>query len=122
MHFAELFLLAEEKLCNEKRAKKKEERYPPLADPGPVEDFYIAKRICKVVLHTVKEKDDDKGKEAQRTQFWTVEASFGSGHEVMLPTEILQAGLHFPKCMVRRPTAREKRRVDRQICANVFGL
>jgi competence protein ComEA len=27
-----------------------------------------------------------------------------------------------PKCMVRRPTAREKRRADRQICANVFGL
>jgi len=25
-------------------------------------------------------------------------------------------------CMVRRLTAREKRRVDRQICANVFGL
>src|ERR1700733_926034 len=26
------------------------------------------------------------------------------------------------KCMVRRTTAREKRRVDRQVCANVFGL
>ena len=26
------------------------------------------------------------------------------------------------KCMVRRLTAREKRRADRQICANVFGL
>jgi len=26
------------------------------------------------------------------------------------------------ECMVRRPTAREKRRVDRQVCANVFGL
>jgi hypothetical protein len=26
------------------------------------------------------------------------------------------------KCMVRRRTAGEKRRVDRQICANVFGL
>jgi hypothetical protein len=28
----------------------------------------------------------------------------------------------FPKCMVRRATAREKRRGDRQVCANVFGL
>jgi len=28
----------------------------------------------------------------------------------------------FPECMVRRPTAREKRRVERQVCANVFGL
>jgi hypothetical protein len=28
----------------------------------------------------------------------------------------------FHKCMVRRLTAREKRRADRQICANVFGL
>jgi hypothetical protein len=28
----------------------------------------------------------------------------------------------FPKYMIRRRTAREKRRVDRQICANVFGL
>jgi hypothetical protein len=28
----------------------------------------------------------------------------------------------FPKCMVRRPTAREKGRVDRQVCADVFGL
>jgi hypothetical protein len=27
-----------------------------------------------------------------------------------------------PQCMVRRTIAREKRRVDRQICANVFGL
>jgi hypothetical protein len=27
-----------------------------------------------------------------------------------------------PKCMVRRTTAREKRRAYRQICANVFGL
>jgi hypothetical protein len=26
------------------------------------------------------------------------------------------------KCMVRRATAREKRRIDRQVCANVFGL
>jgi hypothetical protein len=34
-----------------------------------------------------------------------------------------QAPIHTSrKCMVRRLTAREKRRVDRQICANVFGL
>ncbi len=26
------------------------------------------------------------------------------------------------ECMVRRLTAREKRRIDRQVCANVFGL
>jgi hypothetical protein len=36
-----------------------------------------------------------------------------------LPTTIYTK---FPKCMVRRATAREKRRGDRQVCANVFGL
>jgi hypothetical protein len=42
--------------------------------------------------------------------------------EVILPPTVPPRCRSSPKCMVLRLAAREKRRADRQICANVFGL
>ena len=45
-----------------------------------------------------------------------------SSHPRQLVISMLTAYFfaHSLKCMVRRPTAREKRSADRQVCANVF--